>query len=104
MTDAHRAGNGDLLEPSDTFLHRHIGPQEDDVASMLERIGCASLDALIDETVPEAIRLPGPLRLGGLGDRPLGEREVLDRLRALAQQNVVARSCIGMGRAYRPRL
>jgi glycine dehydrogenase len=97
MTDAHRAGNGDLLEPSDTFLHRHIGPREDDIASMLERIGCASLDALIDETVPEAIRLPGPLRLGGLGDRPLGEREVLDRLRALACQNVVARSCIGMG-------
>jgi glycine dehydrogenase len=89
----------DLLEPSDTFAHRHLGPSEAEIEQMLARIGCESLDALVDQTVPDSIRLASPLRLTGLGDRAPGEREVLERLRAIASENRPIRSCIGMGYA-----
>jgi glycine dehydrogenase len=85
------------LAPSDTFARRHIGPTPTDVDEMLERVGCGSLEQLVDETVPAGIRLPAPLRLSGLEGRELGETEVLDRLRELASRNRVFRSCQGMG-------
>ncbi|HEX5066834.1 MAG TPA: aminomethyl-transferring glycine dehydrogenase [Myxococcota bacterium] len=87
----------DALAPSDPFVHRHIGPSEAEIAQMLARIGCASLEELVDQTVPRAIRLERPLALPGLDERELGEREVLARLREMASRNRVLRSCIGMG-------
>ena len=49
--------NEALLNNLDTFARRHIGPSQPDVAAMLEAIGVSSLDQLIDEAVPETIRL-----------------------------------------------
>jgi glycine dehydrogenase len=96
MSDASRPSD-DILEPSDLFAPRHLGPGPADVAAMLATLGCESLDALVEQTVPAAIRLKKPLALSGLGERALGEREVLERLRAIADRNQVLRSCIGMG-------
>ncbi len=62
---------------------------------MLAVIGADSLDALIDATIPALIRMDGALNLAG----PRSESEVLAELRALAQQNKVFRSFIGMGYA-----
>src|SRR5438034_6483795 len=83
----------DILKPTDTFVHRHIGPNPDDIQEMLSILGLPSLDALIDATIPADIRLRRPLTLGP----HRGEHEVLTRLRALAGQNKVFRSFIGMG-------
>jgi glycine dehydrogenase len=60
---------------------------------MLKAIGVASLDTLIDQTIPPDIRSRAPL------DLPEGETEhaYLRRLRGLAARNTVARSYIGMG-------
>ncbi len=60
---------------------------------MLKAIGVASIEALIDQTIPPAIRSHAPL------DLPEGETEhaYLRRLRGIAGQNTVARSYIGMG-------
>src|SRR5512132_304383 len=69
-----------LLEPGDTFPRRHIGPSEDEVREMLALLGLPSLDALVAETVPEAIRLREPLHL----EAPLGESAALAELRARA--------------------
>ena len=44
-----------------SFIPRHIGPTDADVAAMLELVGYDSLDALIDATVPAGIRLQRPL-------------------------------------------
>ncbi len=77
------------------FVDRHIGPSESDIQEMLDTLGSGSLDALMDETVPGAIRLAQPLSL----DTPLTEQELLEALAALAAQNRVARSMIGMGYA-----
>jgi len=87
-----------ILDPTDTFVRRHLGPSETDVAEMLETLGLTSLDALVDETVPKAIRLDRPLELEKLDDgRHLGEQEVLEKLRSIAERNQVVRSFIGMG-------
>ncbi len=87
----------EVLQPSDTFVRRHIGPSEREIAEMLSAVGCASLDALAEQVVPAAIRNPRPLALEGLDARPPGEAEILGRLAALASENRVFRSCIGMG-------
>jgi glycine dehydrogenase len=75
------------------FASRHIGPRAGDIEAMLGLVGYDSLDALADAVVPDDIRLRRPLAL------PPGrsEREVLQALRAMAGQNQVFRSYIGMG-------
>jgi glycine cleavage system P protein (glycine dehydrogenase) len=85
------------LQPTDTFVRRHLGPGEADVREMLGVLGLSSLAELVEETVPAAIRSARPLTLPGLPDRLLGERELLGRLRGLARENRVARSFLGMG-------
>jgi glycine dehydrogenase len=83
------------MEPKhpDSFLTRHIGPDEADQKEMLRAVGAASLEELVAQTIPEAIRLRAPL------DLPPGEteHELLREARALASQNKIARSYLGMG-------
>ncbi len=56
-------------------------------------LGLASLEALIDQTVPAAIRLGRDLDLGA----PLGEHELIEEMKTLAADNQVFRSFIGQG-------
>ncbi|HVG09845.1 MAG TPA: aminomethyl-transferring glycine dehydrogenase [Thermoanaerobaculia bacterium] len=87
-----------LLQPTDTFVRRHLGPDEAEVRQMLEAIGADSLDQLVGETVPESIRLRGRFSLSHLpDDRSLGESETLSILRGIAANNRVFRSFLGMG-------
>jgi len=83
----------ELLQPLDTFARRHIGATGPDRERMLAVLGVPTLDALIDETVPANIRLVQPLRL----DAPRSESQALADLRAIARQNKIYRSFIGMG-------
>jgi glycine dehydrogenase len=82
-----------LLAPTDTFVRRHIGPDEREVGEMLSAVGCKSLDQLIDETVPASIRLRRPLALGP----ERGEHELLAELKQSASANQVFRSFLGLG-------
>jgi len=87
-----------LLDPTDTFVHRHLGSHEAELQEMLRSLGCATFEDLVRETVPGAIRLAAPLTLSGLpAGRLLGESEVLAALRRLAERNQVFRSFLGMG-------
>ena len=81
------------LEQRDRFVHRHIGPSENDIAEMLKSLGMNSLDELIDKTVPDSIRMSDELDLPG----SRSETEVLNELRRTANKNQVAKSMIGMG-------
>ncbi len=81
------------LEARDDFVRRHIGPDAAETARMLETIGAASVEALMDETTPTAIRMKGALDL----PPALGERDVLHDLREIAARNEVYTSMIGMG-------
>jgi glycine dehydrogenase len=77
----------------DSFVRRHIGPSPDERDAMLRAIGVASLDALIDEAIPSAIRLAAPLPLAD-GE---AEYEYLQRLTHIARKNKTFRSYIGLG-------
>src|SRR5699024_7819055 len=44
------------LEHHDAFVERHIGPNDEEIARMLEVIGLDSLEALTDAVVPADIR------------------------------------------------
>jgi glycine dehydrogenase len=81
------------ISPAESFVPRHIGPDERDVAEMLKTLGFQSLDALIDATIPAKIRYRGGLDL----PKGMTELEVLAYFRTLAAQNQVFRSFIGMG-------
>ncbi len=83
----------ELLAPSDTFPRRHIGPSDSELRAMLEALNLASLDDLVEETIPAAIRTERPLAIG----EGLGEHEVLEELRDMIEQNQLYRSFIGQG-------
>ena len=48
---------------TDMFLGRHLGPNEDEIKKMLNKIGASSLSELLQETIPESIRLEKTLEL-----------------------------------------
>ena len=85
----------DPLKPLDSFLHRHLGPRDHEIPGMLETVGFASLDALMDATVPAAIRMEGDL--GGAVQPALSESEALADLKDKVSRNQPHRSYIGMG-------
>ncbi|GAB3101032.1 aminomethyl-transferring glycine dehydrogenase [Isoptericola nanjingensis] len=77
----------------DVFADRHVGPRGREVAAMLDTLGHASLDALVDAAVPASIRTDRPLDLPAARS----EAEVLAHLRDLAGRNQVKRQMIGLG-------
>ncbi len=81
------------LEAADSFVSRHIGPSESDIAAMLHTIGAATLDDLGAKTVPPAIHTNQALDLPPAID----EAAVIAELRALATKNTGQKSLIGMG-------
>jgi len=83
----------EFLKPTDTFIHRHIGPTDSDAGEMLALLGLQSLQALSEGTVPADIRLKRALEI----PTHRGEQAVLQDLRSLATENRVYRSLIGMG-------
>ncbi|MEM7342866.1 MAG: aminomethyl-transferring glycine dehydrogenase [Chloroflexota bacterium] len=82
-----------LLKPTDQFAHRHLGSMDNDINTMLDALNLTSLDMLIDQTIPQAIRLNRNLDLPDAQS----ESEVLADLRTLASKNQLHRYFIGMG-------
>jgi glycine dehydrogenase len=77
----------------DRFVNRHNGIDADSQEEMLKVIGVSSLDQLIDETVPDNIRMDRGLNLPPAQT----EFEYLESLKKIAAKNKVFRSYIGMG-------
>ena len=83
----------DALEARSAFAARHIAPTDSDIQAMLAVVGVPSLAALVDRTVPAAIRGDDLSAL----PPPLDEAMVLAELRTLAARNAPMRSLIGQG-------
>ncbi len=81
------------MTPTERFPPRHIGLADADVDVMLAVLGVGSLEDLLDETVPAAIRAGAPLALPAARSEP----EVVAALRAFAGRNAPRVSLIGMG-------
>ncbi len=75
------------------FIHRHIGIKSKDLAEMLKTTGVSSLDELIEQTLPDNIRLSQPLDL----PEGLTEYEYLQHIKEIASKNKVFKSYIGLG-------
>ena len=75
------------------FQNRHIAPNEADTAEMLQAVGVNSIDELIEQTVPTAIRLKQPLNLPAAKS----ETEYLGALKQTSLLNKVFKSFIGQG-------
>ena len=77
----------------DAFQQRHLGVDARAERAMLEALGAASRQALLDEALPASIRQRRPLEL----PQPVSEPQALAELRAIAGENEIWRSCIGTG-------
>ena len=75
------------------FVDRHVGPHAGDVDVMLAAIGYGSLDELVAAALPASIQELDPLDVPAAGS----EIEVAAELRALADENQVVTSMIGLG-------
>ena len=48
------ANKNPALPPrSDAFAHRHLGPRDSDIQTMLQTLGADSLDDLMNSVIPE---------------------------------------------------
>jgi glycine dehydrogenase len=81
------------LPPADNFSVRHIGPDENEISTMLETLGLSSLDELVQKTVPAEILDDFPLNIGEAVD----ELNTIKTLRTIAEKNTVILSYIGQG-------
>ncbi len=80
------------LQYQEKFESRHNASAKD-AADMLKTIGVSSLDELIAQTIPDAIRLEKPLNLPAAQS----ERDCLASLKTLASRNRIFKSFIGTG-------
>ena len=78
---------------SSSYASRHLGSDSATIQEMAAVCGCASLDDLVDATVPAGIRAAQPLRL----PEALGEQEALAELRGILSRNRLMKSFIGQG-------
>ena len=81
------------LSTQNEFVARHNGPNKQDQQKMLDVIKAASLDALIDETVPAQIRVEKPMALA----EAMSEADMLGAMREFADKNQIKRTFIGQG-------
>jgi len=77
----------------ESFQNRHIGPDENEKAEMLKKIGVNSIEQLIDETIPSHIRFKEDLNLPSA----MSESDFLQELKETASKNKVFKSYIGQG-------
>ena len=75
------------------FIPRHIGPNANETAAMLQSLGASSLEEFIEKAVPAKIRSKRALNL----PEALSEREALSAIKKIAAQNQIFTSMIGMG-------
>lgn len=75
------------------FTDRHIGPDNQETKEMLAKVGVASIEELIQKTIPADIRLKNELNLPEASD----ESSYLRDLRAMAAKNKIFRTYIGLG-------
>ncbi|RVW03692.1 aminomethyl-transferring glycine dehydrogenase [Rhodococcus spongiicola] len=90
-----------MIDPrSHSFTDRHVGPDSAELSRILDVVGVDSLGELAARAVPASILDPATEGVAaGLDtlDEPLTEHEALNALAALADQNTVATSMIGLG-------
>ena len=78
---------------TDSFALRHIGPRKEDLQKMLDTVGAQSMEELINQTIPNDIRLEKDLTL----DIAMSEQQYLEHIGELATKNQVFKTYMGLG-------
>ncbi|MGB0777329.1 MAG: aminomethyl-transferring glycine dehydrogenase [Flavobacteriaceae bacterium] len=78
---------------TNNFSLRHIGPRGNNLEQMLKDIQADSLDQLIDQTIPDDIRLKNELNL----DAAISEFEFAEHIEQLSAKNEIFDTYIGLG-------
>ena len=81
------------LQNAAEFIARHVGPSTEDQQQMLSVLGCANLQELTAQVVPEAIAMTEDLAIVD----GCTEAQALAELREIASHNKVFKSFIGQG-------
>ena len=68
---------------TNNFVKRHIGPTSEEVQKMLNIIGVQSLDEMLNDILPDKIRLTKPLNL----PEGMNEYEYLQHLKGIGKKN-----------------
>jgi glycine dehydrogenase len=82
-----------MRDGTPAFSDRHIGPNADERAAMLDALGYSSMEAFMAKVVPSSIRSDAPLQVR----EALSETEAIERLAEFGAQNNVFTSLIGLG-------
>eukprot|EP00179_Madagascaria_erythrocladioides_P008264 CAMPEP_0198325016 /NCGR_PEP_ID=MMETSP1450-20131203/12864_1 /TAXON_ID=753684 ORGANISM="Madagascaria erythrocladiodes, Strain CCMP3234" /NCGR_SAMPLE_ID=MMETSP1450 /ASSEMBLY_ACC=CAM_ASM_001115 /LENGTH=1032 /DNA_ID=CAMNT_0044028859 /DNA_START=59 /DNA_END=3157 /DNA_ORIENTATION=- len=91
---AATAAANELFKPLDNFVPRHNGQLHSaDRDEMLATVGVDTIDELIDQTVPDAIRNHRTLSVG----EAMTESEALANLKKMMSSNALNQNHIGMG-------
>lgn len=75
------------------FQSRHLGPNKEALEEMLQTINVASIDELIDKTIPANIRINKDLNVGD----GMSENDYLKHINNLAKDNASGKFYIGQG-------
>jgi glycine dehydrogenase len=75
------------------FSSRHIGPSDTDRKEMLKLLGVTSVETVISQTIPSAIRFTGTMDI----PEAASEAGALEELNEKLAQNTVLKSFIGQG-------
>lgn len=75
------------------FSNRHIGPRSYEIDEMLKTVGAASLDELIEKTIPTSILAPEKIELS----EGITEAAYLERITEISKKNKIFKSYIGQG-------
>ncbi len=81
------------IADANSFARRHNGINDTNLKEMLAAIKVGSVDELLEETIPDSIRLKEDMHL----PQELSEYEYLNHLRKIANKNQLFKSYIGLG-------
>ncbi|MDB2390838.1 aminomethyl-transferring glycine dehydrogenase [Alphaproteobacteria bacterium] len=79
--------------PQAAFETRHIGLNDADTKTILQTLGVSSVDEFLTQVIPADLLRKDNMNI----DPALSEAEALEKLYALAKQNQIKKSLIGMG-------
>lgn len=75
------------------FYHRHIASDKEQISDILDQIQVQSLDELMDEVIPNDIRLQHELEL----DEPMSEYRFLEELKKMSSKNEIKNRLSDLG-------
>jgi len=92
--EAQVKASQDFMLPNDTFAGRHLGPSPEEVKKMCEVIGVSSIEELMDQAIPDAVRRQDTMEIT---DGKLGEARALALAKDILSKNIIGKNFIGQG-------